>query len=68
MSAAGTVDVIEVEICSPHRIRIMARQKSERDAEAFISMAVARRGTEEHFFRTAPSGIYKDGDVLRVKD
>lgn len=59
------LDVVEVEIAAPHRVRVMARNKAERDADAIVSMAVARRGVETHFFKTAPVGRYKDGDTVR---
>lgn len=58
------LDVIEVEIAAPHRVRLMAQNKSEKTAEAIIRMAVARRGVEDHFFTTAPAGRYQDDDVL----
>lgn len=58
-------DVIEVEIAAPHRVRVLATGKSERNAEAVINMAVARRGVEEHFFQEMPAGMYRDGDHLK---
>lgn len=59
------VDVIEVEIAAPHRVRVMERNKTDEDAEAIIKMAVARRGVEKHFYTKTTCGSYKDGDVLK---
>lgn len=56
-------DVIEVEIAKPHRVRVIARDKSELNAEAIVNMAVIRRGVEDHFFKAVPAGKYKDGDA-----
>ncbi len=56
------LDVIEVQIRAPHTIRIMATSKDEKNAEAFIKMAVVRRGVESSFFTTCSTGKYRDGD------
>lgn len=58
-------DVIEVEIAAPHRVRLMATDKTEADAEAVIKFSVMRRGVETHCYKTAPCGHYKDGDTVR---
>lgn len=58
------LDVIEVEIASPHHVRVVARCKDGREAEAVIKMAVFRRGVETHFFTTCPAGTHNDGDTL----
>ncbi len=63
-AAKDCFDVIEVTIKTPHRIRVLATQKSEKEAEAFYNIAVLRRGVEEHFFMAVPAGTYKDGDAL----
>lgn len=57
-------DVIEVEIAAPHKVRLMATGKTEKNAQAIVDMAVTRRGCENHFFTTASAGKYKDGDVM----
>jgi hypothetical protein len=57
------LDVIEVQIKAPHTVRIIDRNKTERNAEAIIEMAVMRRGVEHSFFTTAPAGKYQDGDI-----
>ena len=54
------VDVIEVRIKAPHVVRVMATRKTAENAEAFINMAIARRGVETHFYKTAPVGQYPD--------
>jgi len=56
------LDVIEVSIKSG-RVRVLATNKNEPNAEAIIDMAVIRRGVEEHFYTSAPAGRYQDGDV-----
>lgn len=44
-------------------VRIMATRETREEAEAFINMAVMRRGVEEEFFAKVPTGMYQDGDV-----
>lgn len=61
---ADKFDVIEVEIKNPHTVHVMDRDKDERNAEAFIKMAIARRGVETHFYKAVPAGKYNDGDAL----
>ncbi len=58
------LDVIEVEF-KTHKVRVIGRNKSERNAEAVVSMAVMRRGVENSFFTMAPAGRYSDGDKLK---
>ena len=60
------VDVIEVEITSPHKVRVIAQNKTDADAEAIINMAVLRRGVESVFFTKTTVGSYQDGDVLKT--
>ena len=62
------LDVIEVEIAAPHRVRLIGVDKTERNAEAIVNMAVMRRGVEHHFFTTAPHGKYRDGDIFVQAD
>jgi hypothetical protein len=61
------LDVIEVEIAAPHRVRIIGVGKTEKNAEAIVQMAVMRRGVENHFFTTCHTGQYCDGDVLEFE-
>lgn len=61
------LDVIEVQIRTPHTVRVMDRDMTERNAEAYINMAVFRRGVEHSFFTTAPAGTYRDGDEFKQK-
>lgn len=58
-------DVIEVRIAEPHTVRLMERDKSQRNAEAIVDMAAIRRGVTDCFFTTAPAGKYKDGDTYK---
>lgn len=62
------LDVIEVQIKAPHTVRVIERNKSVGNAEAIVSMAVARRGVEHFFFTTAPAGKYGDGDQLETEE
>jgi len=43
-------------------VRLMAENKSERNADAVVKMAVMRRGVDEEFFSEVPHGKYRDGD------
>lgn len=52
--STGTFDVYEIEIAPPHKRRLMARLMTEAEAEAFIKIAVARRGVETHFYKAEP--------------
>ncbi len=61
---SNLLDVVEVQIKAPHRIRVIERNKSEQNAEAIVKMAVMRRGVEDSFFMTKPAGQFNDGDVL----
>lgn len=49
-------DVLEVEIANPKNWRIVAENKSERNAEAIANMAVMRRGVDIHFYTIVPHG------------
>ena len=57
-----TFDVIAVNL-ETVRVRLIAEDKTERNADAIENMAVMRRGVEEEFFVTVPHGVYKDGDT-----
>jgi len=65
MTERYCMDVIEVEIAAPHKVRVMATRKSKANADAFVNMAVMRRGVEHHFFKAVPSGVYNNGDCLK---
>ena len=65
MNNEELVDVIEVQIKGPHIVRVMATGKTKVNAEAFINMAIARRGLKHHFYTTAPINQYTDGDELK---
>lgn len=54
-------DVVEVNM-DTFRVAVLDRQKSEMNAVAIVAMAVARRGVEDRFFATCPTGLYNDGD------
>lgn len=54
-------DVVAVDQAT-NRVRILATDKSEKDAEAIANMAVMRRGVDLEFFAEVDAGAFKDGD------
>ncbi len=60
-------DVVQVNYATK-AVTIMATNKSERNADAIIDMAVMRRGIEEGYFTMAPAGRFKDGDTYFPED
>lgn len=61
-------DVLAVSIRPPHTGRVMATDLLRRDAEAFVSMAVMRRGVETEFFTVVPAGTHRDGEIAMRED
>ncbi len=55
-------DVVGVRI-KTNVVRVMAKHKSEENAEAYVSIVVARRGVDEEFFAAVPEGSFSDGDL-----
>ena len=47
-------DVVAISLTTGAR-RIMERRLTKQDADAYIAMAVARRGMDDEFFKAAPS-------------
>ena len=43
-------------------LRVMARDKTQENADAYVLMAVCRRGVDDEFFAVVPAGKYNDGD------
>lgn len=60
-------DVVAVNL-ETRNVRIISANKTRENAEAIVSMAVARRGVEEEFFTIVPSGTYKNGDRWQEKE
>ena len=56
-------DVVEIEISPPHAQRVMAENLTEEAAEAFVKMAVIRRGVERHFYKAIPHRAPTSSDV-----
>jgi hypothetical protein len=54
-AANDVCDVIATEISSGLR-RVMATNKTPDDAEAFIRMAIIRRGVEHEIYSSVPTG------------
>ena len=54
-------DVVAVSLTT-EKVRLIAEDKTERNAEAIVNMAVMRRGVEEEFFTEVRAGTYKEGD------
>lgn len=48
-------DVVAVDL-KTGAVRVMARDKTEANAEAFVTMAVIRRGVEDEIFKAVPAG------------
>lgn len=55
-------DVIAVRI-DTQKVRLIAENKTERNAEAIVKMAVMRRGVDVEFFTEVPRGSYAEGDT-----
>lgn len=47
-------NVVAVRIANGER-RLIAENKTERNAEAIVMMAIARRGVDEEFYMTEPA-------------
>lgn len=58
---AELFDVLAVDM-STHKVRVMATNKTARNAEAVESMAVMNLGVEGQFFVTEPAGKYAEND------
>lgn len=54
-------DVVAVSHAT-NKVRIFERDKTERNAEAIVSMAVMRRGCDEEFYSETRAGMYHEGD------
>lgn len=54
-------DVIAVDMTT-HRVRLVAENKTEKNAMAIEHLALLRNGCDEEFFETVPTGKYKDGE------
>ncbi len=54
-------DVIAVKIAD-HEVRMIAENKSERNAGVIEAMTEMRRGMDKEFFAIVPHGRYKEGD------
>ena len=55
-------DVVRVDLATK-KVALMAVNKSERNAEAIVDMAVIRRGVDDCFYTTVPNGKYHEGDT-----
>ncbi len=49
-------DVLEIEISNPRNRLLMTTDLSKEDADAYVKMAVFRRGVETHFYKAVPAG------------
>lgn len=57
-------DVIAVNLIT-HEVEVMSTRKTAKNAEAIEMMAVIRRGVEECFYTTVPTGKFSDGDTYK---
>lgn len=53
-------DVLAVRI-DDSTVRFMAQGRTERNAEAILNMAVARRGSDVEFYTIVPQNLYHEG-------
>lgn len=60
-------DVLAVDM-KTQKVRLIAENKTERDAEAIVTMAVMRRGVETEFFVEVAAGSHKDGDTYKAEE
>ena len=56
-------DVLGVKMHGPSTVRVMGRNLTLPNAEAYIKFAVVRRGVEEEFFVETAAGAYTDGEI-----
>ncbi len=61
----GLYDVLEVDLRTM-TVTLMGKSKSAENAEAIEKMAIMRRATDDNFFVTVPTGLFRDGDVYRA--
>jgi hypothetical protein len=54
-------DVLAVNL-ETYEVRVIARDKDQRNAEAIVAMAVLRCGLNEEFFTRHFAGKFNDGD------
>jgi hypothetical protein len=59
--AAKLFDVVAVDM-ETMKVRLLATDKTEANAEAIVNIAVMRNGVDKEFFTTVPLGKYKTGD------
>lgn len=60
-------DVVAVDIQNK-TVRLMAHEKTSKNAEAIILIAIARRGVEKEFYVVVPAGLYQGGDTYHGRD
>jgi len=69
MGEVQLFDVVAVNyLTKPATVRVMDRGMTARNADAYVTMAVIRRGVDYEFFAEVPAGLYSDGDVWAGKD
>jgi hypothetical protein len=60
-------DVVAVDM-KTNKVRLLAENKTERNADAVVNMAVARMGCDEELFAPVAAGKYRDGDEWRAME
>jgi len=50
-------DVLEIEIKNPANRRVMDRDMTKENADAYVKIAVMRRGVETHIYKAVPAGL-----------
>jgi hypothetical protein len=57
------VSIVNTDPARPYKtVRLIAKEKDWRIADAIETMAIARRGVGEEFFAIVPHGAYRTGE------
>lgn len=64
MQPGAAFDILGV-LVENSRVRVLDIEKTADNAEAWIALAVARRGCSDEFFVAVPSQSHKDGDTYK---
>lgn len=55
------VDVFAVNMTT-HKMELLSKSVTQKNGDAVINMAVARRGCDDYFYASFPPGKYHEGD------
>ena len=60
-------DVVAVDM-ETNVVRLIAENKTDKNAQAIIAFALMKRGGETEFFADVPHGKYKGGETWQVDE